>query len=326
MSRTRPLRPGSPGPSGARRASPTQEYDLRLRYYCTMKPRRVYPLVVEVSRRAGAVPADGPTGVQVTLRPIVPGALVAPAELPLDVSRPGSRATFHVTPLALGRLPEARVQVFHEGRPIQDLSTQMKGKRQLLTWVLLLLTLLMPLALVHWTRTAPLRGLVGDRRLKPELGQKKPPVPNKPAPEVGNKPPPPGRGAGAMGPPPPVPDDGYEYYQRPGTPGEVLTIETRGYLLNNVPQFPGSKRAFGDIANALGSVYGYLWAANSDLYPGFCLGVLLFILTLGSWALHRPTRVRRRAALVLAGVATGPTVRAVDNAETLPLSAARDLE
>src|SRR6516225_1659953 len=71
-------------------------YDLRVSYYATMKPQRVYPLVVEVSRGPGS--SDGPTGATVTLRPVVPGALVAPAELPLEVSRPGARATFHVTP------------------------------------------------------------------------------------------------------------------------------------------------------------------------------------------------------------------------------------
>jgi hypothetical protein len=304
-----------------------QEYDLSVSYYCTMKPRRVYPLVVEVPRRRGAVPADGPTGVQVALRPIVPGALVVPAELSLDVSRPGAQATFHVTPLALGRLPEARVLVFHDGRQVQEILTQMKAKWQRLSWLLLLLALVVPPPLIHWTRTAPLRGMVADRRKKPDLGQKQEVEANKPpaeAPQValpGGKP---------VQPPipqrPPQPDDGYEFYQRPGTPGEVMTAEVRSGLFLNLPEFPGRGWAFGGIADTLGGVYGYLCATSTDLRPAFLLGVLLLCLALGSWALHRPARVRRQGSVVLAGVITGPTVRAVDNAETLPLAQARELE
>jgi len=317
----------SSGQSRSARRDPApprgQEYDLSVRYYCTMKPRRVYPLVVQVLHRRGAVPADGPTGVQVALRPIVPGAVVVPAELPLDVSRPGARATFQVTPLALGRLPEARVQVFHDGRQVQEINTPMRGKWQLLTWLLLLLALVVPPVLIHWTRTAPLRGMVVDRRKKPDLGQK-PPA------DAGDKPLVALPGGKPFQPPiiarPAQPDDAYEYYQRPGSPGEVMTVEVRSALFNNVPEIPGTKRVFMVTADVMGSVYGYLCATSSDLRPGFFLGILLLGLTCGSWALHRPTRVRRQSSVTLAGVASGPTVRPVDNAETLPLTQAHELE
>ncbi len=139
-------------------------------------------------------------------------------------------------------------------------------------------------------------------------------------------------GLGGVPAPPPVieqrphHDDNKEYFQRPGSPGELLTLEVRSALVNNVPEMPGSTAIFGGIADTLGTVYGYLCDTSSDLRPSFILGVVLFTLALGSWALHRPTRIRQRGSLMLAGAPTGPTVRAVDNAETLPLAQAHELE
>ncbi len=109
-------------------------YTIEVYYYRRMKPQRVYSLVVEVPRGKGAVPRDAPSGMTVAGRPIVPGALVVPAEAPLEVSRPGSRATFHVTPLARGRLSDAQVRIQHNGRTVQEVRTCMKATTQRWAW------------------------------------------------------------------------------------------------------------------------------------------------------------------------------------------------
>jgi hypothetical protein len=142
-------------PVPAPRQQPPQA-SLRVRFYRRMKPQRVYPLAVEVGG-AGAVPLGQQP---VTLRPIVPGALVVPADHRAEALRPGERYTFFVTPLARGRLPEPRLEVVQPGRPAQPIPLRMKGVTQRLTWLLLALTILVPLGIVYITRIAPLQGLV----------------------------------------------------------------------------------------------------------------------------------------------------------------------
>jgi hypothetical protein len=142
-----------PSPSGQTAAAPDRspQYKLEVAYYSTMKPQRVYPLVVEVPRGKSAVPADAPTGMMLTVRAVVPGALVAPAEAPLEVSRPGARATFHVTPLARGPLPGASVSLFHDGRRVQEVLTPMRVRTPRRARWLLVLALVVP-ALLWYAR------------------------------------------------------------------------------------------------------------------------------------------------------------------------------
>src|SRR5208283_3795880 len=52
------------------------------------------------------------------------------------------KITFSVTPLARGKLKDARVQILHGGRILEEVWTPMKGTRQRRTWILLLLTLI----------------------------------------------------------------------------------------------------------------------------------------------------------------------------------------
>jgi len=142
-------------------------YTIEVFYHRRMKPQRVYALVVEVPRGKGAVPRDAPSGMTVLVRPIVPGSLVVPAEAPLEVSRPGARATFHVTPLARGRLRDAQVRIHHNGRTVQEVPTCMKATTQRWAWILLLLALIAPPLLLHYTRDEPLRGIVDGREGTP---------------------------------------------------------------------------------------------------------------------------------------------------------------
>ncbi len=139
-------------------------FDLRLRYNNRMTLQRVYPLIVEVPPGTNT---KGPTGLTVELRPVVAGAVVTPAVQRLDVTRPGARATFQVAPLVRGRLPAAHVDVIHEGRTIQELRMGMKAGTQRGTWLLLLLTLVLPPLFYHYTVFEPLREQIPLRSLVP---------------------------------------------------------------------------------------------------------------------------------------------------------------
>jgi hypothetical protein len=289
-------------------------YELRVCYYATMKPQRVYPLVVEVVRGQGA--ADGPSGVTVTLRPVVPGALVAPAELPLEVARPGAQATFHVTPVAKGRLPEACVRVLHGGRTVQELRTRMTAKTQRTTWVLLLLALILPALVVHWTitnrlsgtvpyiHTAPLEEAKNDAAAKGDNGGKRG-----------------GGGGGGLSLQPPVFVDKPEI---PGSPGEILKARMSNSLRLVLPNFPHSDQVISNVASPVGTVYDIMCQWSRDVYLPWWLGVGLLIGAFGSWTLHKPTRVRIHDSLALPRP-TGAGARfAAETGETLPLAPPQD--
>src|SRR5262245_13810557 len=67
---------------------------LSVQYYKRLKRQRLYPLVVRWSRAEHVhVPAAGESST-VMVRPIIPGALVVPAELPLSAGQPDASATF----------------------------------------------------------------------------------------------------------------------------------------------------------------------------------------------------------------------------------------
>lgn len=177
-SRSDPSRPASPQTS------------LRVRYFRRMNVQRVYPLTVETpTLRPGQSPP--PVVESVVVRPVIPGALVVPSEQKLDPNRPGATAKFHITPLALGWLPDARVEVHHPGRPVQQIplgspptswvvwvillvlffpivvplrlllgpwggTPRVVSQRP--TWIMLFLAVILPILLLTFTRYAPMRG------------------------------------------------------------------------------------------------------------------------------------------------------------------------
>jgi hypothetical protein len=124
--------------------------ELKVVYPRRMNPQRVYALTVTATRavKGSAEP--------VVLRPVIPGALVTPAEQKLDVARPGDKVTFAVTPLARGRLPGPRIEVLQDGKPPQNIPLSMKGSTQRLTRLLLLLAILVP-ALLWYLRAYPVQ-------------------------------------------------------------------------------------------------------------------------------------------------------------------------
>src|SRR5262249_45325166 len=121
---------------------------LQFRYNPVMKPHRVYTLAVEVPRSKAA----GGDAAVVVVRPVIAGAQVVPAEQRLDPSAPGHQGTFHVTPLARGKLPRARVEVYTAGRAPQSVPVPMKAKTQRLAWLLLALAFLLPWGVWQLTR------------------------------------------------------------------------------------------------------------------------------------------------------------------------------
>src|SRR5262245_12404571 len=128
-----PIAPGRE-PMAARREAPLvrgRECQLSIRYYRRMRLQCIHRLVVE-GPRDGA----GHAGV-LSVRPLIPGAAVMPAEQELDASRPGARAEFAVTPLARGGLRGAHVEVRSHGRLAQTIPLGIRATSQRLTWVLL---------------------------------------------------------------------------------------------------------------------------------------------------------------------------------------------
>jgi cell division protein FtsN len=142
-------------PSAARREAPVvrgRECQLGVRYYRRMRLQRIYRLVVEGPREG-----SGHAGLLV-VRPLVPGAAVTPAEQELDATHAGARAEFAVTPLARGRLRAAQVEVRSHGRLVQTIPLSMRATTQRLTWLLLALTILVPLFLLNATKYHKLSG------------------------------------------------------------------------------------------------------------------------------------------------------------------------
>lgn len=338
---------------GARRETPGARHetapkgpriDLKVRYYYRMKPQRVYPLTVEVPRGSLGRLLPGGSGEAVTVRPLIPGAVVVPAEQRLDVARPGSQATFAVTPLAKGRLANARVDVIQHGRVTQQIGLGMKGVTQRLTWWLLALTIVVPSLLLYYgsPRYHPLSGNVphkvtapprednkggaADADNKEQGADKKPPAAGKDdkAAEPGAKDdkeqagPPGGRPT-----PPPIRPGQPVETSLPGGPGDVLTYKIDRTLssdvpgvpyINEEPKIPGIDATAGAAASkGLGQAYD-LYIGLADSHVSFWIGVFLLLLTFLSWMTHSTGRTSRRGAVELVPAPAGGHAQ-----ETLPL-------
>jgi hypothetical protein len=157
-------------------ATAEQPCPVVVRYHCRMRLQRVFPLIVEV-KRGDRQPESGAGSLPAIVRPVIPGALVVPAEEKIDASVPGSQVVFHVTPLARRRLPEARVEVHQKHRQVQPIPLNIKVTTQRLACLLLALAVLVPWGLSELARH-PLQGDVYDFP-SPAVGkeQRAPPAP-----------------------------------------------------------------------------------------------------------------------------------------------------
>jgi hypothetical protein len=124
---------------------------LAVQYYKRLKRQRLYPLVVRWSRADHVhVPPTGESST-VVVRPVIPGALIVPTELPLSAAQPDATATFQVTPLARGHLNGARVDVLYQGKQVGTVPLPMNVVRISLSGALLALAFLIPLFLMLTT-------------------------------------------------------------------------------------------------------------------------------------------------------------------------------
>jgi hypothetical protein len=281
-------------------------FQLNVRFYRVMKPQRVYPLVVELPR-ASAKPVAGQA--PLIVKPVIAGAVVAPAEQALDLNPAGSSMTFQVTPLVRGRMHGAHIEVCQQGRPVESMPLKMKAKTQRLTWLLLLATFVVPGVLLYYTSIAPLTGDVPQPSVRKQIARQNP----------GGAPLP----AGA---PAPGPDQGAQptttqiAEPRPGMPGEVLQYKISHLIHKNCPK-PGyqyvdwlikdqenyvvKEQPVNPLADEtsdfvewgaywLGYAYQYLCTTATDLYPSFFCAMALGALSLLSLLSHRTLRGRAR--------------------------------
>jgi hypothetical protein len=127
-----------------------------VRFYRRMRRERVYPLTVSFH---GGAARRGDSGAKaLTVRPLIPGAHVVPAETGLDPMGPSPQATFYVTPHAKGRLRDARVQFYQHGNLVQEIGLPMESVTRRRTWIWAILAVVLPLCLLYWTRYHPLTG------------------------------------------------------------------------------------------------------------------------------------------------------------------------
>ncbi|HLN29533.1 MAG TPA: hypothetical protein VK395_17420 [Gemmataceae bacterium] len=271
------------------------QYQLLVRFYRRMHRQRVYPLLVTLQRfnpGRGIREAANP----VRVRALVPGSEVTPAELTLDPAKPGAQASFHVTPLAKGDLGEACVQLFSGEQLVQEVRLPMKSVSQRLTWVLAVLTVLLPACLLY-AKYNPIRVPPPPAPIKlpaelekNETVKLKTSEVNKAAPAGGGNNKAAGGGNRAV-----MNFDSIrsDTPRRPTTPGEVLAE----HINENVP-LTGGVDVFGYAARGIGKGYDYLRALSSDVPIAFYVGALLLGATIVSWLIHVRHPARRRGAPV----------------------------
>jgi hypothetical protein len=171
----------------------------------------------------------------------------------------------------------------------------MKVVRQRLTKVLLLLTFLLPLVVLYFTRYNVLEGEIPQEQFKkPAPPPRQGPPPGQRPPEGINRPGRPGLPAPPPVPPPPPGQKAQSVPMRHGAPGEVLEYQLKEDLNDLFPDIPGG---WDQVASALGTSYQFLIVMEADQvrFP-FWLGVILLGLTAISWFLHLSVRGAQRSA------------------------------
>jgi hypothetical protein len=284
-----------------------------------MKVKGVYPMVVNVRPLADhlrGIKSHTPT---LEIRPVIPGAQVTPSHYELEMT--GSTPAFYVTPVARGRLADARLEVYSHGRLVQEIPTPMRGTWQRPTWVLLFLTVLIPLGIYYFTKhvdlssmgasvqsaRAPAKSQAGledeedldaAKPMDPEEGLR---IQKMMAARMGAPTPPstagkakkeePKKEAPKVEGPPQEPKPVLANSPKPKGPIEQATIKL-------LPDFP----SIGTWTPAGGAQEVYDWSKimASD-YLSFYVGLGLLALTLLSWVLHAARRSSRRGQPIALG-------------------------
>lgn len=123
---------------------------LRVRYYKRMKKHGVYPVEVMWKEAERGVP-----GKEITLRLLVGGAQVVPVERTLNPADPEDTATFHITPLANGKLGNPHLEVLAQGRKVQEVPLPCRVVNPGRAVMLFVLALVIPWFLLQYCKNTP---------------------------------------------------------------------------------------------------------------------------------------------------------------------------
>lgn len=298
-----------PSPGETRRGEGPR-YVVGVRFYRRMKLKRAYPMAVSLSPTAGhlhGIKSHVPT---VEIRPVLAGALVTPSHYELETT--GTTPAFYVTPLARGQL-DSRLEVYSHGRLLQEIPLPVKGTSQRLTWILLLLTIVIPLGMWYFLRQQNLSTIAApaqtpaaetqqaqaeeedqgqakndeqmDRMAMKRMGQT-------PLPGTTRK------GGEAMTQPiaksevePEEPKQNYHPLPKTTGPVERATMQV-------LPDFP---KVTESIAAGIQAGYDGARGFAADLYLVFYVFLALLALTLLSWVVHAGRRASRRGQPIALG-------------------------
>jgi hypothetical protein len=192
---------------------------------------------------------------------------------------------FYVTPVAVGKLPDARVVLTPSQGKSTDVLLPMKSVRQRMTKVLLLLTVIIPIGLLYLKyekveelpRSMVLSGQDPGPRLRDDGKQRPPLVPQIPAGPMGRPP----------QPPRPQPTGAAQDSVK-ASPAETVAY----YIEKNLPSVPG---VTDNLASGVGKAYEFLTAwLEQDPLP-FYVGLALLVITGASYLAHLSARGRRRS-------------------------------
>jgi hypothetical protein len=247
--------------------SETLPFDLVASFYRQMKPQRLYPLIVrlrENKKRPQTLVEP------IHLRPVIPGAIVTPADYTLDLNHPQTNPPLFVTPLARGRLENARMEVYHGGRMVGTITLPMKAVTQCLTWVLLCLALAIPYG-AYW---------ITSHTNLTRAGTKLERNPNKENREMNRNDPSEKKAMDA------------EDQPVNSTTGKLGKVDggVEQALSRALPDSPLSQR----VATAAQDAYEMVHS-GSDYNLSFCLAALLLGATCISWAMHTTWKGKRYA-------------------------------
>jgi hypothetical protein len=128
-------------PSGVSVPGSSVKHQVRIRYCRRMKVQGVYRMLVELRAVEPKGASAAGAGDSLIARPLISGAQVQPAEQELGPKASNNRIYFAITPLAKGRLKDARLQLLHQGRVLEEIKTPMTGTSKRTTWLLFLATL-----------------------------------------------------------------------------------------------------------------------------------------------------------------------------------------
>jgi len=115
-----------------------------VRYWTQMNPQRIFPLLVVLSKesirkvviegvaqvegkQAFAIRKENPV---VTIEPHLPGCLVTPAALDVDVTPRLVESRFFVAPIVEGRIEDARIDIRYQGRVIDTVPLRVRVTKQ----------------------------------------------------------------------------------------------------------------------------------------------------------------------------------------------------